>query len=119
MSLGRREFIAGVGAFAALGRSTRSLFAEQGMRPAGVFPASVRADFPVVAHETYLTSAALHPLGTLAAPGVERGIEARMHGPGDGREDFGAAKQEDLKKRYGQLINAVPSEIAFTANTSD
>ena len=33
--------------------------------------------------------------------------------------DFGAANQEDLKKRYGQLINATANEIAFTANTSD
>ena len=119
MSLGRREFIAGAGAFAALGRSTRSLFAEQGMRPAGVFPASVRADFPIVANETYLNSAAMHPLGTFAAGAIQRGLEFRLHGPGEGREDFGAAKQEDLKKRYGQLINAASSEIAFTANTSD
>ena len=33
--------------------------------------------------------------------------------------DFGAAKQEDLKKRYGQLIDAAPTEIAFTGSTSD
>ncbi len=119
MSLGRREFIAGAGALAAFGRSARSLFAEQAMRPGAVFPASVRADFPVVANETYLNSAAMHPLGTFAARAIERGVDYRLHGPGEGREDFGAAKQEDLKKRYGQLINATPNEIAFTANTSD
>ncbi len=119
MSLGRREFIAGAGAFAAFGRSARSVFAEQAMRPGAVFPASVRADFPIVANETYLNSAAMHPLGTFAARAVERGVAYRLHGPGEGREDFGAAKQEDLKKRYGQLINATANEIAFTANTSD
>jgi selenocysteine lyase/cysteine desulfurase len=119
MSLGRREFIAGVGAFAAFGRSTRSLFAEQTMRAAGVFPASVRADFPIVANDTYLNSAAMHPLGTFAAQAIERGLAFRLRGPGEGREDFGAARQEDLKKRYAQLINATASEIAFTASTSD
>jgi selenocysteine lyase/cysteine desulfurase len=119
MSLGRREFIAGAGAFAAIGRSARSVFAEQAMRPGGVFPAAVRADFPIVASETYLNSAAMHPLGTFAARAVERGVAYRLHGPGEGREEFGATKQEDLKKRYGQLINATANEIAFTANTSD
>ena len=33
--------------------------------------------------------------------------------------DFGADKQQDLKKRYGQLIGAAANEIAFTASTSD
>jgi selenocysteine lyase/cysteine desulfurase len=119
MSLGRREFIAGAGALAVFSRSARSLFAEQAMRPGSVFPASIRADFPVVANETYLNSAAMHPLGTFAARAIERGVAYRLHGPGEGREDFGGPKQEDLKKRYGQLINATANEIAFTANTSD
>ena len=119
MSLGRREFLTGAGALAAFGRSARSLFAEQATRPGAVFAPSVRADFPLTAGETYLNSAAVHPLGTFAARAIERGIAYRLHGPGEGREDFGAAKQDDLKKRYGQLINATPAEIAFTANTSD
>src|SRR5262245_6726774 len=104
MALGRREFIAGAGAFATIGRFARSLFAEQGMRPGAAFPASVRADCPVVANETYLNSAAMHPLGSFAAQAVQRGLEYRLHGAGAGREDFNAARQEDLKKRYGQLI---------------
>jgi selenocysteine lyase/cysteine desulfurase len=119
MSLGRREFIAGAGAFAVFSRSARALVAEQAARPGAVFPASVRADFPIVATETYLNSAAMHPLGTFAAKAIERGVAYRLHGPGEGREDFGAARQDDLKKRYGQLINATADEIAFAASTSD
>ena len=46
-------------------------------------------------------------------------MEFRLRGAGEGRADFGAAKQDDLKKRYGQLINAAPTEIAFTGSTSD
>jgi selenocysteine lyase/cysteine desulfurase len=42
-----------------------------------------------------------------------------MRGAGPGRSDFGAEKQQDLKRRFGQLINATPAEIAFTSSTSD
>jgi selenocysteine lyase/cysteine desulfurase len=61
----------------------------------------------------------MHPLGTFAAPGVEQAVAYRLLGAGPGRVDFGADKQQDLKKRYGQLIGASANEIAYTANTSD
>ena len=116
MTLGRREFLAGAGALAV---SARSVLAAQASKPGAIFPASVRADFPSVANETYMNSAAMHPLGTFAARGVEQATNYRLYGPGPGRVDFGADKQQDLKKRYGQLINATANEIAYTANTSD
>ena len=125
MTIGRREFLAGAGALAlrfpsGQAVSARSVFAgAQSTRAGAVFPASVRADFPSVALETYMNSAAMHPLGTFAARGIEQGLNYRLHGPGPGRVDFGADKQQDLKKRYGQLIGATASEIAYTANTSD
>src|SRR6185295_13702765 len=125
MTIGRREFLAGAGALALRfpsGQpvSARSLVAAaQPARPGAIFPASVRADFPSVALETYMNSAALHPLGTFAARGIEQGVNYRLHGPGPGRVDFGADRQQDLKKRYGQLIGATANEIAYTANTSD
>ena len=119
MTLGRREFLAGAGALAVSARSLlrRATQAARG-RPA-IFPASVRADFPLGARETYLNSAAMHPLGTFAARAVEQALAYRLRGPGEGRVDFGADKQQDLKKRYGQLIGATANEIAFTASTSD
>ncbi len=117
MTIGRREFLAGAGALAVSARPV--LAALQPTRPGAIFPASVRADFPIASIETYINAAALHPLGTFAARAVEQGMAYRLRGPGEGRVDFGAAKQEDLKKRYGQLINATATEIAFTANTSD
>jgi selenocysteine lyase/cysteine desulfurase len=43
----------------------------------------------------------------------------RMRGPGVGRSDFGGDKQNDLKVRFGKMIGAKPSEIAFIASTSD
>src|SRR6185503_20790738 len=97
-----------------LALSARSILAAaQAAKPGAIFPASVRADFPSVANETYMNSAAMHPLGTFAARGVEQATNYRLYGPGPGRVDFGADKQQDLKKRYGQLINATADEIAY------
>src|SRR5262245_4480637 len=124
MILGRRQFLATAGAVAVSASKSVQAFAprigtaEQAGRTA-VFPAAVRADFPIVAHETYMNSAALHPLGTFAGRAVEQCVAYRVHGPGDGRVDFGAAKQDELKKKYGTLIGATPTEIDYCANTSD
>jgi selenocysteine lyase/cysteine desulfurase len=117
MTIRRREFLMGAGALAV---SARSAFAGlQPARPGAVFAPSVRADFPITSVETYMNSAALHPLGTFAARAMEQTMAYRLRGAGEGRADFGAAKQEDLKKRYGQMINAAPTEIAFVGSTSD
>src|SRR5687767_11997267 len=117
MPLGRREFLAGAGALAV---SARSVFAGlQEARPGAVFPPSVRADFPLALAETYLNAAAIHPLGTFAARAIEQSLAYRLRGAGDGRADFGADKQQDLKRRYGQLIGATANEIAFVSSTSD
>ena len=117
MTLGRREFLAGASALAVSARS--ALAAVQPARPGAIFPASVRADFPSVSLDTYMNAAAMHPLGSFAARAIEQGIAYRLHGAGPGRVDFGADKQQDLKKRYGQLIGATANEIAYTASTSD
>jgi selenocysteine lyase/cysteine desulfurase len=117
--MNRREFLVGAGALA-ISSGVRLNAASTSMQGrAGVFPASVRADFPTVARETYLNSASMHPVGTFAADAMKSLIDLRLYGPGDGRADFGAAKQEELKKKFGALINAKPTEIAYTANTSD
>jgi selenocysteine lyase/cysteine desulfurase len=116
--MNRREFLTGAAALAvASAGRLKAAPATQGR--AGLFPASVRADFPSVARETYVNSASMHPVGTFAANAMKSLIDLRLYGPGEGRVDFGAAKQEELKKKFGQLINASAGEIAYTANTSD
>ena len=117
MSLGRREFLIGAGSLVASVRPALALL--QNAHPAAVFQASVRADFPLALQETYLNAAAIHPLGTFAARAVEQTLAYRLQGPGENRRDFGPTQQNDLKKRFGQLINATPEEIAFTSSTSD
>lgn len=118
MVLGRREFLAGAGTLAL---TSRSLLAggQAATRPAAIFPASVRADFPVAARETYLNSAALHPVGTFAARAMQQVIDYRLHGPGEGRADFGNKDQQALKEKYASLIGATADEIAYTSSTSD
>ncbi len=63
-----------------------------------------------MARETYVNSAAMHPIGTSAADAVEQVVDFRLYGPGEGRSDFGAAKQEELKKKFGALINTSDGE---------
>ncbi len=127
--LGRRQFLAGAGAIAAaipsvtfadnFGGTGGTKVPPSWQTRAGIFPASVRADFPSVARETYVNSASMHPVGTFAADAIKQVVDFRLYGPGEGRSDFGAAKQDELKNKFGALINASPAEIAYTANTSD
>ena len=132
-TLGRREFLANASALAVTLPATTFAGSFGGIAgsiagtevPAfwqarnGIFPPSVRADFPSVLRETYLNSAAMHPVGTFAADAIKQVVDYRLYGPGEGRSDFGAAKQDELKKKFGALINASAGEIAYTANTSD
>ena len=46
-------------------------------------------------------------------------IDNRLLGPGEGRADFGARAQEELKKKFGAMINATATEIAYVGNTTD
>ncbi len=113
----RREFLLGAGAVAVSARSAWASLVQS--RPDAVFPPSVRAAFPSIGQDPYLNAAAIHPLNSVAARGIQRTLDYRLHGAGEGRADFGADKQQDLKRRYGQLIGATPAEIAFTSSTSD
>jgi len=115
MSLDRRQFLISAASLAAAARTAFSAEAPAD----SLLPSSVRADFPLASTQTYLDSAAIHPMGTHVARAVERYLAFRQHGPGDGRSDFGAEQQADLKRRFAQLINAKPTEIAFVQNTSD
>ena len=113
----RRDFLIGAGTLAATARP--ALAALQSPARATVLPATLRADFPGAGVETYLNSAAIHPLGTFAASAIEQTMAFRLRGAGPGRADFGADKQQALKARFAQMIGAKPTEIAFVSSTSD
>lgn len=114
MAIDRRQFLLSTAALAAW--PPRASTVEAAAPP---LPAAVRANFPIASAQTYLDSAAIHPMGTHAARALEQHIAFRLKGGGDGRADFGPEQQADLKRRFAQLINAKPTEIAFVQNTSD
>ncbi|MBI3401616.1 MAG: aminotransferase class V-fold PLP-dependent enzyme [Acidobacteria bacterium] len=114
MTLDRRQFLMSAAALAAV----PALPCDVAATDSGI-PVSVRADFPIASNETYLNSAAIHPMSLPAARALEQHIAFRTKGGGEGRSDFGAEQQADLKLRFGRLIGAKPTEIAFVQNTSD
>ena len=117
MPVDRREFLLGTAAVAAAGRWTTAA-ASQPTVPARL-GARLRADFPRTGTETYLDSAARHPLGRHVLRAMERHLHYQVFGSGDGRASTGVADQLGLKIRFGVLINAEPDEIAFVQSTSD
>ena len=103
---------------AAVAASVRSARADT--PPDGsIFPPSVRDDFPIASAQTYLNSAAIHPMSVPASRALADHVQFRLKGAGEGRMDFGEEQQKDLKRRFAQLIGAKPDEIAFVQNTSD
>src|SRR5581483_5514634 len=115
MAVDRRRFLLSAAAVAAASRRAASSTSES----PGIFPPSVRADFPIAATETYLNCAAIHPMSLPASRALAEHIEFRLRGGGDGRMDFGEDRQKDLKRRFAASIGAKPNEIAFVQNTSD
>jgi selenocysteine lyase/cysteine desulfurase len=113
--MNRREFLVATATLAAAARV--SAFSQPGR--SGIFPPSVRADFPSVLKETYLNSASMHPVGTFAADAVKKVVDFRLYGAGGGGADFNARAQEALKAKFGAMINAKATEIAYTGSTSD
>lgn len=77
-----------------------------------------RKDFPRAMNETYFNSAAQHPLGNHSVAGMQRYIDFLHKGPGEGRKDFWEDGFPQVKPMFARLINAKPSEIAFTGSTT-
>ena len=116
----RRAFLLSAGALAAAPLDfARGRSAHAAAMPAGTGLQGARANFPIAARQTYLNSAAIHPMGLHASRALEQHVAFRLHGAGEGRADFDDAKQRDLKRRFAALVNAKPTEIAFVQNTSD
>src|SRR5579872_5058226 len=121
MSIDRRHFLLSAAAVAAAPRVgfAHPAAVEGGAAEGSVFPASVRADFPIASAQTYLNCAAIHPMSTVCAKALQDHVAFRTQGGGAGRSDFDEAQLADLKQRYATLIGARPTEIAFVQNTSD
>ncbi|MEO7651918.1 MAG: aminotransferase class V-fold PLP-dependent enzyme [Bryobacteraceae bacterium] len=102
----RREFLSGASVAAAA------------VAAPGDLSLQCRKDFPRAMNETYFNSAAQHPLGNHCVAGMQRYIEYMQKGPGEGRRDFWEDGLPKVKPMFARLINAKPSEIAFTGSTT-
>jgi len=78
----------------------------------------VRRNFPRAIKETYFNAAAQHPLGLHAVRGMQRYMDFMCNGWTGGLHDFWEEGFLKVKAMYAQLINAKPSEIAFTGSTT-
>ncbi|MEJ7578472.1 MAG: aminotransferase class V-fold PLP-dependent enzyme [Pyrinomonadaceae bacterium] len=79
--------------------------------------ASLRGDFPVTKHTTYLNCAAAGAVPRVVMEAAASFYREMME-EGDKRWDEWLARREKIRKRVAEFINAEPEEIAFTTNTS-
>jgi selenocysteine lyase/cysteine desulfurase len=121
MSIDRRKFLKSTAAATTLAPwlSTRSMASQRPNRTATSLGSGVRADFPKASSQTYLNSAAQHPMGLPMRTAIDRHLDFEVYGSGSGRHYFSREDQATLKAEYGALINADAEEIAFVQSTSD
>ena len=79
---------------------------------------NVRNDFPVFTQRVYLDTAYVAPLAAPVRDAALGFIEGRTLGTAGRVEDW-LRIMDELRGSIGQLINARPTEIAFTTNTSE
>ncbi|MBV9924900.1 MAG: aminotransferase class V-fold PLP-dependent enzyme [Acidobacteria bacterium] len=79
--------------------------------------ARVRAEFPVTETFAYLNSAGAGPVSKRTAGAAEQFYRETMES-GDRLWEHWLARRERARADVARLINAEPSEIAFTTNTS-
>lgn len=102
MSINRRQFL-GAGAVAAAAKVPDL--------------ASIRSEFPRATTEVYLDAAAHMPLPKYTAEGMRRYLDFHMYGPGEGRGEYAAEAQRQVRPMFAKLINAKPSEIGLVMCT--
>ncbi|MFN0170210.1 MAG: aminotransferase class V-fold PLP-dependent enzyme [Bryobacteraceae bacterium] len=85
-------------------------------RPAFDF-AKLREEFPWVHTETFFNPAGWHPMPLRTKRAMERYLEFKIKGPGEGREEWASGHQDQARQLFAKLINAKPSEISFVQST--
>jgi selenocysteine lyase/cysteine desulfurase len=121
--MNRREFLTSAGAVAA---ASRLGFEPTAAAAPTAIDSSTRELFPWANNETFINSAAYHPISIHSARAMREYIGYRLEGPPSDLDDVGAAgrgtggaKQEAVKAQFAKLIHAKPTEIAFAQSTSD
>ncbi|MEZ4510922.1 MAG: aminotransferase class V-fold PLP-dependent enzyme [Chloroflexota bacterium] len=81
--------------------------------------AHIRASFPRASRKLWLAAAETHPFSRQHLEAIETYTSFRSLGPGEGRLSFTPEMQAATKRRFANLINAAPHEIAFIQSTTD
>ena len=106
--MNRREFVvAGVGG--ALGAP----MVAKAERRTSSRQDDVRGLFPRAEREVFLNAAGGTPLGTFAEEGLRRYMDFQRLGRGEGRGEYVAEMQSEVRGLFGELIGARASEIAL------
>ena len=79
--------------------------------------ASIRNEFPRATNQVYLDAAAHMPLPKYTAEGIRRYLDFHMYGPGEGRGEYAAEAQRQVRPLFAKLLNAKPSEIGLVLCT--
>jgi selenocysteine lyase/cysteine desulfurase len=103
MSINRRQFLGSGAAMAAAAKVTDF--------------DSIRREFPRATSQVYLDAAAHMPLPKYIAEGIRRYLDFHMYGPGEGRGEYAAEAQRQVRPLFAKLINAKPSEIGLVMCT--
>ena len=126
MSVDRRQFLLSAAALAtapalpAFGAPAAVAAPGEG----GIFPPSVRADFPIASNQTYLNSASIHPMSVPASRALDDHVQFRLKGGGEGRTGLhggSTSRPEEAIRRVDQRTaagNCVHRKIPPTAKTS-
>lgn len=117
MPLSRRQFFRTAAGFAAAATVAPSRLTAAA--PDSRDFAAVRADFPWLKRQVWLSGADYHPISVHSIRAVENYTQWRAQGPGDGRSNFTGEQQRETKELFAKLVNAKPSEIAFVNSTTD
>lgn len=117
MKTGRRQFLSGIGALAAVGTAgpLRRLSALPTFRPASSPPSlPAKADFDIPEGLTYINCAYTHPMPIPARKALEEYARSRS------RPEAVSPQEEidSIKGEFAALINAKPQEISFVTSTS-
>jgi len=105
MATDRRTFLAGAAALAAPAQSAEPDWAK------------IRQEFPWNERQLFMNPAGWHPMRRAAIAAMQRYLEYKLLGPGDGRERAASGMQEEARQGFARLINAQPSEVAFVQST--
>ncbi len=78
---------------------------------------TLRATFPRVANETFVSAAAGTPLGSFAESGLQRYMAFQRLGPGEERGEYVAEMRANIRELFAQFVGARASEIALVHST--